>query len=146
MALICWNLLQASWVSNMMEATMSKELSSTRTLPHFQPHVHSHLIPLYHTTVLWSILYDGRTWQDSGGSSWLLHWPDVVMIPEGKTFKSKKRALPKPITYSIQSEGLTKSSHIHSEGLTKLPHSYYTVGCLTRVPHSWALWRSLPQS
>lgn len=47
--------------------------------------------------------------------------------PEGQTLTSKKRALPKPISHSIQ-----------SEGLTKLPHSYCTVDGLTTICHCWA--------
>lgn len=158
LALICWNLLPAYHPLNTATwwtQTNSKELSLTRSLQHLaylQPCVQSdfvpHLIPLYHTTVFWSILYNERTLRDPGGS-WLLHWSDVVMITEGTTFMSKNRALPKPINYSIQSWGpyqiLTYNS-IQSEGLTKLPHSDYAVDGLTIIPHSWALWKSLPQS
>lgn len=85
------------------------------------------------------------TCRDAGGSSRPLHWSDVETVAEGETY-NQERALPKPISYRIQSEGLTKSSHLQSEGLTKLPHLHYTHNGLTRVPDPSALWKSLPQS
>lgn len=126
-----------------MKATMSETLwSAAFSLMATQNFVH-HLTTLYHTTVFWSILYDGRTCGDAGGSSWLLPWSDVEMIPESTTSKSKKRGLTKTRHVPTQTEGLTKSSHVHCEGLTRFPQSHYTccllcssADLLTIVPDS----------
>ncbi len=124
-----------------MEATMSKKTVSPRSLKHLayfktrtfrlQPTPHP-IIPHYSLMEL-SCMMEGA-WRDPSSLSWLPHWSDVEMIPEEITFKSMKRALPKPTSHSMQSEGLTKSSHIQSEGLTKLPHSYYSVDGLNIYP------------
>lgn len=101
------------------------QVSPACDVAYFRHHVHSDFIPHFippHNSLLFHLEWWKWTSRDPGGSSWLLHWTDVVMIPEGKTLRSKKRALPKPISYSMKSEGLTK------------------------LPHSCALWQSLHQS